>query len=137
MSSLQGHLAPDRWQDVLLALDPHGCKQIFAPDLIKLHVSRFKEGSSKVGLTALHPVRRECLESFFSSRECPEAIPEEKFLGKFEGLLSKMAGCIGDRQLSPDQLFPAPWFGIICHSVSELDLGMSLIQTFGRLRMGV
>ncbi|CAL1145970.1 unnamed protein product [Cladocopium goreaui] len=54
-------------KDVLLALDPHGCKQIFAPDLIKLH---------------------------------------ENFLGKFEGLLSKMAGCIGDRQLSPDQLFP-------------------------------
>lgn len=54
-------------KDVLLALDPHGCKQIFAPDLIKFH---------------------------------------EKFLGKFEGLLSKMAGCIGDGQLSPDQLFP-------------------------------
>lgn len=53
-------------KDVLLALDPHGCKQIFAPDLIKFH---------------------------------------EKFLGKFEGLLSTMAGCIGDRQLSPDQLF--------------------------------
>lgn len=25
-------------QDVLLALDPHGCKQIFVPDLIQVHV---------------------------------------------------------------------------------------------------
>lgn len=54
-------------KDVLLALDPHGCKQIFVPDLIQVH---------------------------------------EKFLAKFEGLLSTMASCIGGRQLSPDQLFP-------------------------------
>ena len=94
---------------MLLALDPHGCKQIFAPDLIKLHVSRLRLLQQSRSC-ALHPVRRERLESFFSSCECPEAIPEENFLGKFEGLLSKMAGCIGDRQLSPDQLFPAPRF---------------------------
>lgn len=55
-------------QDVLLALDPHSCKQIYAPDLIR---------------------------SF------------ETFRQKFGSMLSSIAGQLGRRGLSPDQLFPA------------------------------
>ncbi|CAE7235276.1 unnamed protein product [Symbiodinium sp. CCMP2592] len=55
-------------QDVLLALDPHCCKQIYAPDLI---------------------------QSF------------ETFRAKFGSMLSSIAGQLGRRGLSPDQLFPA------------------------------
>lgn len=35
-------------QDVLLALDPHGCKQIFVPDLIQFHVPELQTSRHRV-----------------------------------------------------------------------------------------